>query len=658
MSATTGFSLKELTKRRLISDMVRYVQPAGKWKIMIVDPISMKLLNHSLKMFDILDENVTLVEMITKRRQPYPNLEAIYFLSPTPEAIQHFIIDFCPGGGKKPLYASAHLFFVGVLPDQLMDRITQSGAARYIKNLKELYVDFLPLEQRVFSLDSPASFFRLFSPEAGGLPAQSAEMGVMAQRLTSLLVTLGDFPTSDNTRSARFANMLLAALEHHSKIDSGFPPGDTNKSTLIIVDRSMDMNAPLLHEFTYQAMAYDLLPMDDGKYLYAFKNADGTDAEKEVPLDDNDVLWVQLRHKHIAETTQTILAQFNKFLSENKAANAAMGGSGQGPNLKDLKDTLAAMPQFQEMKQKYSIHINLAQECMTMFERKKLNETAMIEQNLACNELPDGGKPKNIVSDLVPILDDPALTPYDKARLLMLFIIHKEGVQDDDRRKLLEHANIGLDLSESITNMALLGDGKKEKRAKKDTKKKAGADDDGSYELSRYQTMVKTVLEDQVAGTLDQSEFPYLGPAPSASDASAKSGGTSLRSTKPSWQNKKGAAGANDGGAAASAAAPKGGRIILFSGKEVLIGSTHVMTPNKVVDDLKNLRDPSQFVKYNPTFGYGEGPKPLPEPTDKERKKMADQEAKGGAAGSSAQQSQAQAAEGGDKKKKKLFGIF
>lgn len=37
------------------------------------------------------------------------------------------------------------------------------------------------------------------------------------------------------------------------------------RGTLIITDRSMDMMSPFIHEFTYQAMANDLLPIRDGK---------------------------------------------------------------------------------------------------------------------------------------------------------------------------------------------------------------------------------------------------------------------------------------------------------------------------------------------------------------------------------------------------------
>ena len=43
------------------------------------------------------------------------------------------------------------------------------------------------------------------------------------------------------------------------KQDSG-----RQRATLIVTDRAMDVVAPLTHEFTYQAMANDLLPIDDG----------------------------------------------------------------------------------------------------------------------------------------------------------------------------------------------------------------------------------------------------------------------------------------------------------------------------------------------------------------------------------------------------------
>jgi syntaxin-binding protein 1 len=43
---------------------------------------------------------------------------------------------------------------------------------------------------------------------------------------------------------------------------------------MFVVDRSMDPVAPFLHEFTYQAMIHDLLPLDEGPtYRYVLLTA-------------------------------------------------------------------------------------------------------------------------------------------------------------------------------------------------------------------------------------------------------------------------------------------------------------------------------------------------------------------------------------------------
>ena len=61
--------------------------------------------------------------------------------------------------------------------------------------------------------------------------------------------------------------MVQQNLDEYKKANPDFPkPSDPPRSrgTLIITDRAMDTVAPLLHEFTYQAMANDLLPIQDG----------------------------------------------------------------------------------------------------------------------------------------------------------------------------------------------------------------------------------------------------------------------------------------------------------------------------------------------------------------------------------------------------------
>ncbi len=67
-SGPAAHTLPSLLKKRLITDMVRSVDPPGKWKLMVVDSKSLAIMNGVLRVWDVLEENVTLVENLTRNR--------------------------------------------------------------------------------------------------------------------------------------------------------------------------------------------------------------------------------------------------------------------------------------------------------------------------------------------------------------------------------------------------------------------------------------------------------------------------------------------------------------------------------------------------------------------------------------------------------------
>lgn len=122
------------------------------------------------------------------------------------------------------------------------------------------------MEQQVFSFDMPLSLFPLYAPSAAA--QQGGELKKISKKLMSLLITLGDSPfiryydpngNGDNI-CGKLAKILQNDLDELEKVDDTFPiKNDFRKTILIITDRTFDMMAPFLHEFTYQAMMNDLV---------------------------------------------------------------------------------------------------------------------------------------------------------------------------------------------------------------------------------------------------------------------------------------------------------------------------------------------------------------------------------------------------------------
>ena len=89
---------------------------------------------------------------------------------------------------------------------------------------------------------------------------------------------------------------------------------------MYVVDRSIDLCSPLVHEFTYQAMAHELLNIrDDEKVVYkaVTKPGDAAQKDKEMDIRENDRIWVENRHQHMKDTIEKLMGDFQKFLQDH-----------------------------------------------------------------------------------------------------------------------------------------------------------------------------------------------------------------------------------------------------------------------------------------------------------------------------------------------------
>ena len=104
-------------------------------------------------------------------------------------------------------------------------------------------------------------------------PSKASEhLKIMAEKLATLCLTLGEFPSIryQKDHCQEFANLVQEKLDSYKKNDDLMAGKnyEKTKSTLLILDRRFDTISPILHEFTLQAMAFDLLPIKNDVYHF------------------------------------------------------------------------------------------------------------------------------------------------------------------------------------------------------------------------------------------------------------------------------------------------------------------------------------------------------------------------------------------------------
>ncbi|CAF1078673.1 unnamed protein product [Adineta steineri] len=572
------------------------------WKVLVMDRLATRIISASCKMHDIMSEGITIVEDIMKKREPLAMLEAVYFIQPNEKSINELINDFDKAHALVPKYKAAHIFFTEACNSELFTRLTQSKCAKHIKTLREVNIAFLPYERQVFTLDSPDTFYIAFNPTPS--PYRAAHLDVIAEQIATLCATLGEYPIiryrAENEKLLEFANAVQQKLNQYKADDSTMgESADKAKSVLLILDRGFDAVSPLLHELTFQAMAYDVLKIDNDVFEYDVQTP-GSDPKnnsgqkQKVILDENDELWTELRHQHIATVTTSITKKIKDFATQNRVKDSDQK---ERTTMKDLSLMIKKMPQYQKELNAYALHFIIAEQCMNAYNRESGEKLCSVEQNLAIGTDAEGERIKDHMRNIVPLLLDNAIAIEDKLRIIMLYILHKNGITEENLDKLLSHAIIPTDKKNIISNMQYLNlqiiqDPNRAGRRKNipQTRKERP---EQVFTNSRWTPYVKDIMEDVIDDKLDSRQFPTIGGGQRAPTAAYSA--TSSRGFGGWMNNKKGPT-------------YSGPRLIVFilggvaynelrcayevtqsnlKKWEVFIGSDHITTPKQFLRDLE-----------------------------------------------------------------------
>jgi len=552
--------------------MIQASRSHGKYVVLVVDPHTSKIISSCSRMYDIMEAGVLVLQNLLLDRERL-ELPAVYFVSPTVESVKRIMNDFA---GSKTQYETAYLYFTSAVPNDVWNMFKSSKLAQSkgrLKCFKELNVDFIANESRVFTLGRPNAIPRLFFPSR---TEHVDELKAQAKQLVALLLTMKELPYIRYAKSKKNNSLCqtLAEIVESEMKSAVSNLRDWNyeepRATLLIVDRSLDPNAPLMHEYTYQAMVNDLLPVDGELCLLPYEGKDvdaavtfdakatreqqakaRADAEEKVRLDntvvlsEDDSLWLEYRHQHIAAVMQDVSQRFREFKGQNKMAQlqSGNGDSKSNTSLKDLLQAMKAMPNYKTMMRQFHKHMSVAAECMNQFTRMNLSDIGEMEQDMATGVSENGQvvEMKKIKNKLVEMCQSPHVSVLDKLRLVMIYIISQGGIQEVTRNTMMR--TIDMKLQQAILNLAKLGvdlattgSSHKAKHSKAQLDEYAKHRETISLALMRYVPVLYSVMSDLAKGQLDDGAYPYTRPPPpdmlagsGSRAASGSVGGTSAR---------------------------------------------------------------------------------------------------------------------------------
>lgn len=118
------------------------------------------------------------IELIEARREPNPEMDAIYLLSPEPHIVECLLADF-----ELRRYRRGFLVWTNLLDPALRRKIDEFPGVRQLRaSSRTLFVDFYPRESHLVTFRDPWSFPMLYHPACNAIVPK--HMQLLAQRVS------------------------------------------------------------------------------------------------------------------------------------------------------------------------------------------------------------------------------------------------------------------------------------------------------------------------------------------------------------------------------------------------------------------------------------------------------------------------------------------
>ncbi|CAI9786433.1 unnamed protein product [Fraxinus pennsylvanica] len=405
------------------------------YKILIYDRFCQDILSPLIHVKDLRKHGVTLYFLVDKDRKPVHDVPAVYFVQPTQLNIQRIVSDT-----SRALYDSFHLNFSSSIPRPLLEDLASgavnSDSIQRISKVHDQYLEFVTLEDNLFSLANKNCYVQLNDPSSGDKEIEEIIEKIVSG-LFCVLATLAVVPIIRCPRggpSEMVASLLDQRLRDHLLAKNNlFTEGGNFTSSfqrpiLCIFDRNFELSVAIQHEFRYKPLVHDVL----GMRLNRLNVKGEKGGMKSYELDHSDPFWMANGSLEFPEVAVEIEMQLNKYKKDVEEVNRRTGGNA-GPefngsdligNTKFLMSAVNSLPELTERKQVIDKHTNIATALLGEIKERSLDSYAKMESEMMIR----GGIDKNELLSMLRGKGD----KMDKLRFAIMYLISTESLSPSE----------------------------------------------------------------------------------------------------------------------------------------------------------------------------------------------------------------------------------
>lgn len=533
------------------------VQSSGSLYLLVLDEVVEKALFKVLSK-DKLLRHIASVDRIDAKRRSSAHIEAIYLVEASVYNLKCIL-----GDANTRRYKAGHLLLISCCDTAGMTFYDSSrfmgdpAIARFLNEGRNVIPETIPLtiaDSRVFIAPSltPIPLHVYHNDACQHLVHH--QVSLAARSLVAAMVLTGEYPyvrylalpeASHDSRTLPelVANAFQTQIDEYARVNVEYPPPSTAaRLVLVITDRTIDTFAPLLHDFTYQAMAMDVVPSlaTTGKYKYSVDTEAGDSKEMECEIDnEDDDYWVKLRYRHIVDASTELDAVVKEFVKNNSLLVDRL----KATTSSDLMHIVAHLKGFDDERRRLLLHRSLVDTCLAINAKTRIAEVATdFEQPCAAKGIGgDGDRVRDLHEKLISLLASSELDASDKLRLVFIYAFYRDGLVQLDIVKLTKfiatmHPDAAPAIATTLANSHKAGVHVSRPSFKSNSPQTRfhTCDELGAFSTLRFVPALANILEQAATGALSDTWFPYFRDQPLKTEGGAGGGGHSLTSSLPS----------------------------------------------------------------------------------------------------------------------------